>query len=202
MRQSRRPGPGLAYLIVLTAALLVSMSRQGRAQSSGEGLERSVHVTGEFRADGSCQVFADSVPVFQPWDSAATTYLRSGTINVAPPGFDAHEIWCEPHSGGQPKAGLLPTDRVFVVMLYAPMGKLAEPRSYEVRLGLPSRDVAPYRAGAALFGMSAQMINDTLPLHSGAIYMVGGSGTVTVTLVENDRVAAKFDIRTKRALTL
>lgn len=186
----------------LAAAVLVSVSGEGRAQSSGDTLERSVHVTGEFRADGTCQAFADSVPVFQPSDSAATTYLRSGTINVAPAGFDAHEVWCEPHSGGQPKAGLLPTDRVFVVMLYAPTGKLAEPRSYEVRFGLPSREVAPYRAGAALFGMSAQMINDTLPLHSGAIYMVGSSGIVTITMVEGDRVIGTFDIRTKRALTL
>ncbi|MEO7218675.1 MAG: hypothetical protein ABI026_10825 [Gemmatimonadaceae bacterium] len=189
-------------MIALATALLVTISAEGRAQSSDEARQHSVHVTGEFRSDGTCQVFADSAPVFQPSDSAASTYIQSGTINVAPPGFDAHEIWCEPHSGGEPKAGLLPTDRVFVVMLYAPTGKLAEPRNYVVRFGLPSRDVAPYRAGAALFGMSAQMINDTLPLHSGAMYMVGSSGTVSITRVEGGRVTGKFDIRTKRALTL
>ncbi|MEO9226728.1 MAG: hypothetical protein ABI328_10140 [Gemmatimonadaceae bacterium] len=189
-------------MIALTAALQVAISAEAHAQSWDEALQHSVHVTGEFRDDGTCQVFADSARVFQPLDSAATTYIQSGTINVAPPGFDAHEIWCEPHSGGEPRAGLLPTDRVFVVMLYAPTGKLAEPRSYEVRFGLPSRDVAPYRAGAALFGMSAQMLNDTLPIHSGAIYMVGSSGIVSITRVDGGRIAGKFDIRTKRALTL
>lgn len=173
-----------------------------RTQTRASALDRAVHLTGEFRADGTCQVFADSVAVFEPADSAGTTYLRSGTINIAPAGFDAHEIWCEPHTGGQPKAGLLPTDRVFVIMLYAPAGRLAEPRRYEVRLGLPSRSVAPYRAGAALFGMSPQMINDTIPLHSGAIYMAGNRGTVIITRVDGDLITGRFDIWTVRAMTL
>jgi hypothetical protein len=201
MNRNRWRRRELCFFMGLAAAC-VGSAGSVHAQSSATGIKESVHVTGEFRADGTCQVFADSVPVFRPADSAATTYVQSGTINVAPAGFDAHEIWCEPQAGGQPRAGLLPTDRVFVVMLYAPTGKLAEPRSYEIHLGLPSMETAPYRAGAALFGMSVQMINDTLPLHSGALYMAGSSGTVIITRVDGEHIVGTFDIRTRRAMTL
>jgi hypothetical protein len=196
---------GIRVLCDLAVACVTSVGgvayAQARPHAQATRIKETEHVTGEFRPDGTCQVFVDSMPVFHPADSAGTTYLRSGTINVAPAGFDAHEIWCEPHTGGVPRAGLLPTDRVFVVMLYAPNGELAKPRSYEVHLGLPSMKTAPYRAGAALFGMSVQMLNDTLSTGLGTMYMVGSSGQVIIERIDGDRVVATFSIGTRRALT-
>jgi hypothetical protein len=159
-------------------------------------------VTGEFRADGSCQVFADSVPVFRPADSAETTYIRGATFNIAPSGFDAHEVWCAPHSPERPMPPLTPSERAFVIMLYAPTGQLAAPRSYEIIVGLPTAEFAPYRAGAALFGMSPQMLNDTMPLRMGLMYLAGSRGTVAITHVNADRIVGTFSIGAQRALTM
>lgn len=161
-----------------------------------------MEITGEFREDGSCQVFADGIATFQSIDSAQTTYIRGATLNMAPAGFDAHEVWCAPRSPEQPMLPLAATDRVFIVMLYAPTGKLAEPRSYEVRVGLPTRKVAPYRAGAALFGMSQQKFNDTLPVRVGLLYLAGTRGTVVITRVAKDCIVGTFSIHAQPALTM
>lgn len=173
-----------------------------RAQSSPPLSKAGVELTGEFRDDGSCQVFANGAPTFKATDSARTTYIRGATINLAPTGFDAHEIWCAPKSPEQPMLPLDASDRVFIVMLYAPTGKLAEPRSYEVRLGLPSPDTAPYRAGAALFGMSQQKFNDTLPVRMGILYLAGTRGSVVISKVSTDRIAGTFTIHAQPAFTM
>jgi hypothetical protein len=172
------------------------------AQSPGPPSKAGVEVTGEFRDDGSCQVFANGAATFQTTDSAQTTYIRGATINLAPAGFDSHEIWCAPKSSEQPMLPLVASDRVFIVMLYAPTGKLAEPRSYEIRLGLPSPDTAPYRAGAALFGMSQQKFNDTLQVRIGLLYLAGTRGTVVITHVGTDRIVGTFSIHAQPALTM
>lgn len=174
------------------------LSAQSPHPRSGVGVE----ITGEFREDGSCQVFADGIATFQSIDSAQTTYIRGATLNMAPAGFDAHEVWCAPRSPEQPMLPLAATDRVFIVMLYAPTGKLAEPRSYEVRVGLPTRKVAPYRAGAALFGMSQQKFNDTLPVRVGLLYLAGTRGTVVITRVAKDCIVGTFSIHAQPALTM
>lgn len=180
--------------IIFTATL--------QAQSPHPLSKAGVEITGEFRDDGSCQVFANGAPTFQAPDSARTTYIRGATINLAPSGFDAHEIWCAPKSPEQPMLPLDASDRVFIVMLYAPTGKLAEPRSYEVRLGLPTPEVAPYRAGAALFGMSQQKFNDTLQVRMGILYLAGTRGTVVIHTVSIDRITGTFTIHAQPAFTM
>lgn len=162
----------------------------------------SAEITGEFREDGSCQVFADDVAAFPPSDSARTTYIRGATINLAPAGFDVHEIWCAAKSPDQPMLPIAATDRVFVIMLYAPTGKLAEPRNYEIRLGLPTQETAPFRAGAALFGMSQQKFNDTLPVRTGLLYLAGTRGTVVITRVVKDGIVGTFSIHGQPAYTM
>lgn len=180
----------------------ITLTSTLRAQSQVPPSKAGVEITGEFRDDGSCQVFANGAATFQATDSAQTTYIRGATINLAPAGFDAHEIWCAPKSPEQPMLPLDASDRVFIVMLYAPSGKLAESRSYEVRLGLPTPAVAPYRAGAALFGMSQQKFNDTLQVRMGILYLAGTRGTVVITRVGSDRIAGTFTIHAQPALTM
>jgi len=189
--------------ICISIACAVSAAAIG-AQSPDQPARAAtaVMVTGEFRADGSCQVYADSVPVFRPADSAETTYIRGATFNIAPSGFDAHEVWCAPRSPERPMPPLTPSDRALVVMLYAPTGQLATPRSYEIIVGLPTPETAPYRAGAALFGMSPQMLNDTMPLRLGLMYLAGSRGTVAIMHVNADRIVGTFNIGAQRALTM
>jgi len=193
---------------VLTAATIMLLAPALSAQTSAPALRDpnrsygSAEITGEFRENGSCQVFADGVAAFAATDSAQTTYLRGSTINLAPAGFDIHEIWCAPKSPDQPMLPLAATDRVFVVMLYAPTGKLAEPRSYEIRLGLPTMETAPYRAGAALFGMSQQKFNDTLPVRMGLLYLAGTRGTVAISRVAENGIVGTFSIHGQPAFTM
>lgn len=189
-------------LRVLCGSACTIFSAALHAQSPTPRIRIAVEVTGEFREDGSCQVFSDGVPVFHAADSAQTTYIRGATLNIAPSGFDAHEVWCGPRSTEQPMPPLDQTERAFVVMLYAPTGKLAEPRSYEVRTGLPTPETAPYRAGAALFGMSPQMLNDTMPLRIGLLYLAGSRGSVIITRVDVERIVGTFAIGAQRALTM
>ena len=181
-------------LVIFTAAL--------HAQSNPRSIKSVVQVTGEFRENGSCQVFADGAAVFHPADSAQTTYIRGATLNIAPNGFESHEIWCGPRSTEQPMPPLDSAGRMFVVMLYAPTGKLAKPRVYEVRPGLPTRVNAPFRAGAALFGVSPQMLNDTMPMRIGLIYLAGSRGKVVITRVSGERIVGTFAISTRLALTM
>lgn len=173
-----------------------------QAQSNARTFKSSMEVTGEFRENGSCQVFADGVAVFHPADSAHTTYVRGATLNIAPSGFESHEIWCGPQSSEEPAPPIDSAGRMFVVMLYAPAGTLAKSRSYQIHPGLPTRERAPFRAGAALFGMSPQMINDTMPIAMGLIYMAGNRGKVVITRVSRERIVGTFAIHARLALTM
>lgn len=199
-----RPVRDVMLAAAMMSLLVPALSAQTLAPSSGDSNRSygSAEITGEFRENGTCQVFADGVAAFQTGDSAQTTYIRGATINLAPAGFDAHEIWCAAKSPDQPMLPLAATDRVFIVMLYAPTGKLAEPRSYEIRLGLPTMESAPYRAGAALFGMSQQKFNDTLPLRTGLLYLAGTRGTIAISRVAEDGIVGTFSIHGQPAFTM
>ncbi len=159
-----------------------------------------VHVTGEFFEDGSCRVDADGVSLFQAGDSARTTYVHDASLNIAPSGFDAHELWCTARGPQQPM--LPPLDlheRLFVVLLYAPNGHLATVQRYEVRTGIPIAAVADHLVGAALFGMSPQLTSDSLPVRVGVVYLTGIRGSVDITHVEASRVVAKFSFEAQTA---
>ncbi len=162
-----------------------------------------VNVTGEFREDGSCQVFADGKPVFNPSDSAQTTYIHDATMNLAPGGFDAHELWCAPSGPEQPT--IPPIDlqaRSFVVLLYAPNGQLAQPRTYDVRAGIPTSEAANRLVGTGLFGMSPQVTEDSVPIQIGLVYLMGIRGTVDIIRVDANRVVAKFAFGAQPARSL
>jgi hypothetical protein len=151
-----------------------------------------VNVTGEFREDGSCQVFADGEPVFRPADSARTTYIHDGILSLSPAAFDAHEVWCGLHGPEQLMAPLDLSERLFMVLLYAPSGKLAQAHSYEVRTETPSAENADHVVGAALFGVSRQLSSDSSPIGEGVTYLEGIRGAVGITHVEANRIVGKF----------
>lgn len=159
-------------------------------------------VTGEFREDGSCQVFADGAAVFSPADSARTTYIHDATLNLAPSGFDAHELWCAPKGPQQPMPPIDLNERAFVVLLYAPNGQLVTPRLYDVRNGIPTSEAASRLVGTALFGMSPQVTVDSLPIRIGLVYLTGIRGTVDVTRVDADHVVARFTFDAQPARSL
>ncbi len=187
---------GLSFGLMCTIATGVL---QAQARSSRTV---AVQVTGEFREDGSCQVFANGVPVFSAADSARTTYVRGAMLNTAPSGFETHEVWCTPRSPDQPMPPLDYTERLFVIMLFAATDKLAQPRRYTVRTGMATPATAPYRANAALFGMTPKIPDDTMPIRIGLIYLAGTSGSFIVTRVDPERVVGTFSMRAQRALTL
>ena len=171
-----------------------------QGSTSTKGL---VNVTGEFREDGSCQVFADGRPVFNPSDSAQTTYIHDATMNLAPRGFDAHELWCAPSGPRQPTIPPIDLEaRSFVVLLYAPSGQLVQPRTYDVRSGIPTSEAANRLVGAGLFGMSPQVTVDSLPIQIGVVYLMGIRGTVDIIRVDANRVVAKFAFGAQPARSL
>ena len=172
------------------------------AQQDATARKTLVNVTGEFREDGSCQVFADGKAVFNPADSARTTYIHDATLNLAPSGFDAHELWCAPQGPQQPMPPIDLQERVFVVLLYAPNGQLAKPRSYEVRNGIPTSEAASRLVSTALFGMSPQVTADSLPIRIGLVYLTGIRGTVDITRVEANRIVARFAFEAQPARSL
>lgn len=183
---------------VLAACVSVGLAAQ-QSPSARNGL---VHVTGEFLDDGSCRVVADGRSLFQTADSAQTTYVHDASLNIAPAGFDAHELWCTVRGPQQP---LLPPvdlhERLFVVLLYAPNGQLARKQRYDVLTGIPTAAVADHVVGAAIFGMSPQLTSDSLPVRLGVVYLTGIHGSVDITRVEAARIVAKFsfDAQTARS---
>lgn len=181
---------------------LVSTTTSLGAQSTRSRRPPAVEVAGEFRGDGSCQVFADGVPVFNSADSAETSYIRGAMLNTAPGGYETHEVWCAPRGPDQPMPPLDYTERLFVIMIFAPTDHLARTGSYSVRTGMATPATAPIRANAALFGMTPKIPDDTMPIRVGLIYLAGTRGTFVVSHVDSARVVGKFTMRAQRALTM
>ena len=187
-----------ATALATTAIATTALS----AQTTTRSKNIPVNVTGVFREDGTCQVFADGVAVFHPVDSAQTTYIRGGMLNTAPSGYETHEVWCTARTTDQPMPPLDYTERVFVVMVSARSGELARRQSYQVRTGLATIKTAAQQANAALFGMTPQILDDSIPVRIGLMYLAGTRGTFVVTRVDSTRVVGTFAMRGQRALTM
>ncbi|HEY8311215.1 MAG TPA: hypothetical protein VIG47_11700 [Gemmatimonadaceae bacterium] len=198
MLRTIRLSLGLKFTIVACTSFIQLLG----AQSSAHRKPSVVNITGEFNANGTCKVFADGIPVFHSADSAQSTYTRGAMLNTAPSGFETHEVWCAPKSPDQPMPPLDHTERVFVVMMSARSDKLLEPRTYLVRTGLATRRTAIQQANAALFGMTPQILDDSIPVRVGLMYLAGTRGTFVVTRVDSTRVVGTFTIRGQRALTM
>ncbi len=151
----------------------------------------TVRIAGEFRPDGTCTVSADSVPIFAESEKPRTIYLRGRALNMAPDGFDVHEIWCAPITAGEPMLPDQPNERAFFINVYAPSGKLAPAQHYMVRRGLPTSGSAigpAVRANVLLFG------HDTTSRASGPgnVYLTGAVGDLNLTQVDSARVVGTF----------
>ncbi len=148
----------------------------------------AVRIDGEFLADGSCRVTADGVPLFSEGEKPRTTYLRGRALNMAPSGYEVHEIWCAPMTAGEPMLPAHPNDRAFFINVYPPTGKLAAAQHYVVVRGVPrsSGSATALRANISLFG------HDTTAQGPGTTYLTGAAGDVVLTQVESARVVGTF----------
>lgn len=153
--------------------------------------EPTVQITGEFLADGSCRVTVNGTPLFSESEKPRTIYLRGRALNMAPAGYDLHEIWCAPITAGEPMLPDQPNERAFFVNVYAPTGKLAPAQHYLIIHGLPrsSGSATAIRANVSLFGHST-----TAPTAEslGTSYLAGTAGDVTLTQVDSTRVVGTF----------
>ncbi len=149
-----------------------------------------VSIRGEFREDGSCQVFADGRAMFNPADSARTLYIHDGILSALPSVFDAHEIWCGLRGPEQLMAPLDLSARRLMVLLYAPSGKLVQARSYEVGTGAATTENADHLAGVAVFGVQRRSARSRTKTRLG--YLEGRRGVVEITHVDTGRVVGTF----------
>jgi len=163
---------------------------------------KTVHVTGEFRADGTCEVFADGVPVFGPAESARTLYVHDGILGLPPAGFDAHEVWCGVRGFAQILTPLDINERSFLLLLYAPSGQLAQTRVYRVTFETVADTDAGRVVSAALFGMSRHESNDSTNVPVGRSYLSGISGTMEITQVDSEKIVGRFNFEATAIRTL
>lgn len=152
-----------------------------------------MQITGEFLADGSCRVTVDGTPLYSESEKPRTSYVRGRALNMAPAGYDIHEIWCAPMSAGEPMLPDQPNERAFFINVYAPTGKLAPAQHYLIIHGLPrsSGSATAIRANLSLFGHNSSATTAVeKPL--GTTYLAGTAGDVTLTQVDSTRVVGKF----------
>lgn len=151
----------------------------------------AVHIVGEFLADGSCRVTADGAPLFSESEKPRTVYVRGRALNMAPAGFDMHEIWCAPMTAGEPMLPDQPNERAFFINVYAPAGKLAPAQHYLIIHGLPrtSGSATAIRANLSLFGHSSTA---RTAKSLGTSYLAGTAGDVTLTQVDSTLVVGTF----------
>ncbi|MDQ2889097.1 MAG: hypothetical protein M3R65_00905 [Gemmatimonadota bacterium] len=196
----------LAHSVLAQSALALASFLTGAASASSQSSNRfrppAVSIVGEFREDGTCQVFADGAPVFGVSDSARTTYIRGAMLNVSPPGFETHEVWCSPRSEDQPMPPLDARERTFVIVLFPRAGTLAQLQTYQVRTGMATATTAPRQANAALFGMSPQIRSDSAPIRIGMVYLTGTRGAFTISQASETRIVGKFAFRGQPTLTM
>lgn len=175
-----RPSAPTALRVLTAALTLVSCGCAPSASASRHAVP--VLIAGEFRADGTCSVTADSVPVFSEGERPRTIYLRNRALNMAPAGLEVHEIWCAPITASEPMLPDQPAERAFFVNVYVPPGRLASAQRYVVRSGIPSAAAAALGANISLFGLNS---DSTDP---GMTYLAGVVGEVVLTSVDSARV--------------
>lgn len=186
--------PARLYMAITVAAFAACGSSTPRTIAHDD----AVHIVGEFLVDGSCQVTVDGTPLYSESEKPRTIYLRARALNMAPAGFDMHEIWCAPITAGEPMLPDRPDQRAFFINVYAPSGKLAIAQHYLVMHGLPksSGSATAIRANVSLFGHNPTARRVAAD-HLGTTYLAGTAGDVILTRVDSTGVIGTF-----RALAL
>lgn len=164
--------------------------------------KKLIKITGEFREDGSCQVFADGKPVFAPADSAVTLRIRDAAVGLIGDGIDVHQLVCGKQSLKDSVEGsaastdlrkpVTPDMRVLTIVLYSPTGSPARARTYNVQPEPPTPQTADRVATVGLLKVVTEKNNESAAVPVGLIYFVGKRGTVEVLRFEKDIVIAKF----------
>lgn len=154
--------------------------------------ETTVQITGEFLADGSCKVTADGAPLYSDSEKPRTIYLRGRALNMAPAGFEMHEIWCAPPSGSEPMLPDQPNERAFFMNVYAPSGQLAVAQRYIIVRGMPTSSgrATALRANMSLF--DPKYSAGTGASGPATTYLAGAVGDMTLTQVDSTRVVGTF----------
>jgi hypothetical protein len=172
-----------------------------KQQTHQQRQQAEIAITGEFLPDGTCRVLANNVPVYTGNEHPVTTYVRGRAMNMAPAGYEVHELWCSLADGEEPSIPSEPDARAFFITVYAPAGKLATVQHYTVKQSVPSSrdasDVAT-RANVALFDPRyTRTGGDGAPPVMG-VYLAGVRGEVILTDVKPDRVTGTFHALTVR----
>lgn len=178
----------LACALIALVAACVSSAPRAIAN------ETAVQITGEFLADGSCHVSANGASLYAESEQPQTIYIRGRALNMAPDGYEVHEIWCALPTSDEPMLPSQPRERAFFVNVYAPTDSLAPARRYVVVRGMPLIDVGgttAVRANVSLFGSPT----DSGPASAvGTTYLTGAGGYVTLTHVDSTLVVGTFKV--------
>jgi hypothetical protein len=140
----------------------------------------NVEITGEFRADGTCDVKADGRPMIVPEDRAQTVYLPASGGNPAQPGGLTHHLFCMADA----------RHAMLLLAFDSPYGKSAPIGSYAVKHGpldpqspmtisvgyIDPKHFGRWTRGAGLGGFG------------GLLELAAQSGTVRFTQLDSGRV--------------
>lgn len=163
------------------------------ATSCGDSARRDDHfeVTGEFRADGSCDVRLNGQSIATA-ESARAEYTWGNVWNVAPQGLVVHEIACHVEPSGT-RFGADATR--FGILASVPQGRLFSPGTYRFRPDATSVGDTISVEGA-LFHPRFSELGIT------GSYLLSTDGTLTLTSVqrngaegESGRVVGTFHFR-------
>ncbi len=175
--------------IALRAAgfLVLTACSTGRS----EARTAEVSVTAEFRADGSCTVSVDGAQLYGVGDGARTIFLHARAVNIAPAGYELHELWCAPPSDGEPELPDTPGGRAFFVSLYAHPSAIPAAGSYTIARSIPEAGEAATHANVVVYD-PAHVPASTQPSR---YYLTGISGTVTLASTDSSHAVGRVNTR-------
>lgn len=208
LRYAARCTARCASLAIILVSALACSSRDVPAASAAGVNARTVQITGELLANGSCRVRANGAEVFAPGDSARTVVIAGRAANMAPPGHDLYELWCAPADVAEPMVPDSPSDRALVILLYPRAGAAPLPGHYLIARDIPSSggSATEARAGLSLFDPAHASTHASTAEQrrerAGIAYLAGDSGTVTLSRVDSTRVVGTFTVRATQAWTM
>lgn len=180
--------------MLLIAPLLAEFSGCAPAFMSKEEVE----ITGEFRADGSCQATAAGRPLFASSESARTFYRPPIATALPPGGSVEHDISCvSGESSSSDLRSLLLQIPVFRLG-HPPTGTytilhLATLHGSEMTLDGAYFDPRRYGLGTRGAGLGGD---------AGNVYLTGTKGTVQFTKIDSTGVVGTFRFKAIRAWSM
>ncbi|HEX6536752.1 MAG TPA: hypothetical protein VF041_19350 [Gemmatimonadaceae bacterium] len=188
-RQPRRPERRERRLCALLVLLLTSCSPPFTSRAE-------VDITGEFRADGSCVVRADGVPLYADLDRARTVHETGVAPDEARAGWVVHRVSCLPSA-----VGLIRSDRRDFALAFVVRGAgPPRPGTYTVTPDALVRGV-PGTIGGAYFDpvrYGPDSPGSGILDLGGDVYLAITSGEARLTRIDSTRVVGSFRMRAVR----